>query len=98
MAKRFGFLLAVWGFCGLVATGCGRPEDEGSVGSANQATPIPGHDGCNTFCQPCPPHQFCSHLCELRGNCGLKKNDCVQYQLCIIGYHFDTKSCQCQPD
>ncbi len=50
--------------------------------------------GCNYHCQPCPKGHVCALSCTPIGKC---KNQCVEMQLCIQGYQWDAKKCQCVP-
>jgi hypothetical protein len=82
---------AVWGLWGCSAATDGPGVDEGN-GSTEQAASA---NACHYKCNKCPPNQICALYCVQSGNCD---NACVQTMLCIQGYHFDQKSCQCMPD
>jgi hypothetical protein len=68
--------------------GVGQP-----VGSAEEAV---SDNACHYRCNHCPPNQVCALYCVQSGNCdGM---NCIETQLCIIGYHFDSRLCKCVPD
>src|SRR5947209_298731 len=79
-------LLAATLLLGACAVSTG---DERSVDtSASQAEQnLTDSTGCHYKCEKCPPNQVCSMLCVAIGSC---KQHCVQTQLCIIGYQWDS--------
>jgi hypothetical protein len=49
--------------------------------------------GCHTICPKCHPHELCPAIACYQ-DC---EHNCVQTQLCMIGYAFDPLSCSCVP-
>lgn len=90
MTKMSFFL----GACAVaLVVGCGSspssPDDESA--SSEEAV---SSNACQTHCAKCPPNQVCTMMCTLKGNCG---TSCTETMLCIQGYVWDSKACQCVP-
>lgn len=52
--------------------------------------------GCRTICPKCPANQICPMMaCYIDCN---GPQQCVQTQMCIIGYKWSSQKCACIPD
>ena len=87
MRQFLVFLGLLGGFA--VAAGCGSAPDDGSV-STDEALA----SGCHTVCPKCPANQICPMIACYQ-ECNGKPKTCLQTALCIQGYVWDAKSCQC---
>lgn len=76
---------------GLVAVGCSASSDD-SVATVDEG--LAG--GCKMVCPKCPPNKICPMIACYQ-ECNGKPKTCVQTALCIQGYTWDSKACQCVP-
>lgn len=77
-------------FAGLfVVVGCS------SDASSSQTDDLKG--GCRMVCPKCHPNEMCPMIaCML--DCNGKAHDCVDNQLCPIGYSWSQSKCSCVSD
>jgi hypothetical protein len=76
--------------------GCAVSAERSDEGSAANNEAAASANSCRWKCNKCPPGRACTQTCEQIGNCGLKS--CNVIALCIQGYVWDEKACQCVPD
>lgn len=87
-------LVALFGVLGAVLAGCGGAEDGSADPAGVSGDPLVG--GCHTVCPKCPANKICPKIACYE-ECNGKPKSCVQTQMCIQGYEWDSKSCQCVP-
>jgi len=89
MVKSFLFFFGA----AVVALGCASASSEPTDDSASSEEAV-SSNACQTHCVKCPANQVCALVCTLKGNCG---TTCTETMLCIQGYVWDSKSCNCVP-
>jgi hypothetical protein len=72
----------------LVAVGCAT----GGNGTGQSSDDL--GKACEPRCEKCHPGDVCTALCTYPAHCA---NTCVQFEMCIIGYQWNDKACQCLP-
>jgi hypothetical protein len=76
----------------VVGVACASPVAEGDDSTSSEQAV--SDKACHTKCLKCAPNKICALACTLSGNCG---TTCTQTMLCIQGYVWDDRACQCVP-
>lgn len=79
----------------LVLGGCGAAPDDGT-GDTTGVVSEELAGGCHMVCPKCPANRICAMIACYE-DCNGKPKQCTQTALCIIGYEWDSKACQCVP-
>lgn len=81
---------------GAALFGCASAPEQSSGKDPPAAAEQGLAGGCRMVCPKCPANKICPTIACYE-DCNGKPRECVQTALCIQGYAWDSKSCQCVP-